>query len=443
MPRNPDDKLFLLIQSMTKAEKRNFSIYMQRNPATRNSKVLRLFTTISNLKKYEEQLLLAKMKMQNCAQLPNLKAYLYKQILESRSLVRDTSVEIQLHNGLTYAKVLYKKRLYLQSLQLLRKVKLSAGTYNQLSFLLQCVLLEIKIETLLQADARHLIKLNNEVAQIHEQIYIVGKANMVYMSLCNWHLQNGFVKNDIHLSEIKEILKSGKPDNSFYARMYLDLAHAVFCYIKKDKESFIKHVYNLLQCFDENPHMKEVEADNYLQSLYYWMEACFLAKDFVALQKVIDKLEKTNSSSIYLCIAKINLCLLKQNHADSLRCLNGINSSFKNLDHVTMVLLQKMAQLSVSIGDHDRSIDLVLPVINFNKNTRLDIQCDMRLMHLSALSETGSPRIINYLMKSYVRFIKNNNRFGTEEKQLVALIKKRCRVKEDNAHYEWDYFERC
>jgi hypothetical protein len=76
-------------------------------------------------------------------QLSNIKAHLYKQLLTSlRLLENEKDIDIQLHEQLDYARILYNKGLYLQSLKLLEKIKETARAHNQVSMLVQVIFLE-------------------------------------------------------------------------------------------------------------------------------------------------------------------------------------------------------------------------------------------------------------------------------------------------------------
>ncbi len=56
-----------------------------------------------------------------------MKAHLYKQILSSLRLIRsENNIDIQLHEQLDYAGILYNKGLYLQSLKVLDRIKENA-----------------------------------------------------------------------------------------------------------------------------------------------------------------------------------------------------------------------------------------------------------------------------------------------------------------------------
>ena len=74
---------------------------------------------------------------------------MYKELLASLRLLKSTdSIDLQLHEQLDYARILYNKGLYLQSLKILERAKDLAKSYHQESFLIQVISLEKKIETL-------------------------------------------------------------------------------------------------------------------------------------------------------------------------------------------------------------------------------------------------------------------------------------------------------
>ena len=143
------DPLFQLIKSLEKAEKRHFKLYIKRNSAKEDLKVIQLFDAVAALPEYDERLLLKKLTSIEKPQLANLKTHLYKQVLASLRLLKSNdSVDLQLHEQLDHARILYSKGLYHQSLKILDKAKLLAQQYHQDSFLIQIISLEKKIETL-------------------------------------------------------------------------------------------------------------------------------------------------------------------------------------------------------------------------------------------------------------------------------------------------------
>ena len=138
MPNRQKDDLFQLIKSLGKGEKRNFKLYVQRNAANPELKVIQLFDALDRMDEYDEVQLLKKNVEISKAQLSNLKASLYRQIMASlRLLKEDDNIEMQLHEQLDYARILYTKGLYLQSLKVLdrRKANMASSTALRFSIL--------------------------------------------------------------------------------------------------------------------------------------------------------------------------------------------------------------------------------------------------------------------------------------------------------------------
>ncbi len=124
MRKQPTDYLIQLIRSLTKAEKRHFRLFVTRNQSSDDILFLQLFEMIDKLKEYDERLILKKLPQIKKRQLSNLKAHLYKQLLISlRLLNKNYNADIQIRERIDYAKVLYNKSEYRQSLDMLEKTK--------------------------------------------------------------------------------------------------------------------------------------------------------------------------------------------------------------------------------------------------------------------------------------------------------------------------------
>ena len=120
MPNRSTDALFQLVHSLQKSEKRNFKLYVKRNSSNNDLKVVQLFDAIDKMNVYDENVLMSKTSSIKKQQLPNIKAHLYRQILGSLRLLESTdNIDLQMHEQLDYARILYNKGLYLQSLKIL------------------------------------------------------------------------------------------------------------------------------------------------------------------------------------------------------------------------------------------------------------------------------------------------------------------------------------
>ena len=107
MPNRITDTLFQLVHSLEKSEKRNFKLYIKRNSAKEDLKIILLFDALDKLQEYDEKQLLKKLPSVEKPQLANLKAHLYKQLLASLRVLKSTeSVELQMNEQLDYARIL-------------------------------------------------------------------------------------------------------------------------------------------------------------------------------------------------------------------------------------------------------------------------------------------------------------------------------------------------
>src|SRR3954449_7937080 len=135
MPNRFSDTLFQLIHSLEKSEKRNFKLYIKRNSAKEDLKIIQLFDAMDKLPEYDEKLLLKKLSSIEKPQLANLKTHLYKQVLASLRLLKTSeNIDLQLHEQLDYARILYYKGLKLQSLKILERAKEIVRANHKFSF---------------------------------------------------------------------------------------------------------------------------------------------------------------------------------------------------------------------------------------------------------------------------------------------------------------------
>ena len=108
-----------------------------------------LFDALDKMQDYNEAVLLKKTPSISKGQLSNIKAQLYRQILNSLRTIRDEeNIDMQLHELMDHARILYNKGLHLQALKILERFTELARTYQQVTYLQQALLFEKKIESL-------------------------------------------------------------------------------------------------------------------------------------------------------------------------------------------------------------------------------------------------------------------------------------------------------
>ena len=194
MPNRSTDALFQLVHSLEKSEKRNFRLYVTRNTSSTDLKIIQLFDVLDKMSEYDETILLKKAPSITKLQLSNIKAALYKQLLASLRLLKSQeNIDIQLHEQLDYARILYNKGLYHQSLRILDKIKEMAKAHYQVSLLPQVLFLKKKIESLhitrSMEDRADVLASESESAI--QNLQLITKLSNLSMKLYSWYIKHG------------------------------------------------------------------------------------------------------------------------------------------------------------------------------------------------------------------------------------------------------------
>ena len=214
MPNRSSDALFQLIKSLEKSEKRNFKLYITRNSASEDLKSIQLFDDLDKMEEYDEAQLLNKNKNIRKAQLSNAKAHLYREILSSLRLIRhEDNIDIQLHEQLDYARILYNKGLSLQSLRTLDKIKETAKAHHQETFLLQVLFFEKKIESLhiTRSMQDRADQLAGELDAVNDRLRLISQLSNLSLQLYSWYIRNGVARNEKDEAAVQEFFEENMP----------------------------------------------------------------------------------------------------------------------------------------------------------------------------------------------------------------------------------------
>ena len=210
------DHLFRLIKTLTKAEKRNFRLYVTRNQSQSNEdlKFIQLFDVLDKQKEFQEEAILRKAPDLKKEQLSNLKAHLYKQLLSSlRLLHKQNNVDIEVREYLDYAKILYNKGLYIQSLRILDKAKAIAQSLHQYFLMLEIVEFEKQIESrhITRSVENRASTLADEASSLAQRIQNLSFMSNLALRMYGFYLEFGHVRHQEDLTRIDTFFKQNKP----------------------------------------------------------------------------------------------------------------------------------------------------------------------------------------------------------------------------------------
>ena len=466
MSNRPADILFQLIRSLEKAEKRHFKLYIKRSSSNENLKIIQLFDAIDKLQEYDEKILLKKLPTVQKAQLSNLKAHLYKQILASLRLLKSTdSIDLQLNEQFDYAHILYKKGLFLQSLRLLERTKEIAKTNQKFHFLIQVISLEKRIETLhitrsMQDRAESLSK---EAIEVSQHINMVARLSNLALNLYSWYIKHGHARSEEDEKAIKHYVKNNLPPGAweqtgFYEKLYLYQSYSWQAFIRQDFLMYYRYTQKWVDLFHDQPLMRRVETGHYIKGLHNLLNAHFDLRNhekFLPSLKELEQFAHTERVQendnfriqcfLYIAQAKINHHFLTGSFQKGLSLIPGIEEKLVEYNlfidrHRVLVLNYKIATLYFGSGNYGACIDYLQKIINDPADLRHDLQCYARLLHLLAHYELGNYELLEYLTKSVYRFMSKMENLTALEEEILKFLRRSFHIPKHDMKKELEAF---
>lgn len=448
MSTTSTDNLIKLIQSLSKAEKRSFKLYANRNSSTQEElKFLQLFDFIDKSSNYSDELALIKLTEIKKTQLSNIKAHLYKQILTSLRLQYTSHhIEIEIRELIDYSTVLYQKAFYNQALKMLEKAKIIAQKSNSILLSLEIVEFEKKIES--QYITRSIVTRSDELtlesAELQQHVESSIDYSNLALQLYALYLKVGFSRNEKDYLFTKEFfysrLKPNRIDEmKFEEKMHLYNAYVWFYYMNQDFLMCYKYARLWVDLFVEYPDMREFKREMYLKGMHNLLNALFNLRSYKRFSEELNNLELYQFSNreqenelilhnLYLFSNRINKHYLEGTFSEGLEIvpeiIDYIDRYSKQLDsHRIMVFYYKIACLYFGNGDNKKSIYYLNKVIQFKEESlREDIQSFARILNLIAHFELGNDLLVEYQIKSVYRFlIKMGDLHGVQREILNFL----------------------
>jgi len=450
MPNRSTDALFQLIRSLKKSEKRNFKLYVQRNSSSEELKVVQLFDALDKMEEYDEALLLKKNESIKKQQLSNIKAHLYKQILSSLRLIReDSNIDIQLHEQMDYARILYNKGLYMQSLKVLDRMKEMARAHNQVTYLLQVLFFEKKIEALhiTRSMQDRADRLTSEVDEVNAKLVNTSRLSNLSLLLYSWYIRNGHARNDKDEEALRSFFDQHLPADAdelkgFYEKLYLYQSYCWYAFIRQDLLPYYRYTQKWVELFDKEPFMTGIETAHYIKGMHNLLSAHFDLQNYQKFNEVLARFEAFAQSEVanandnnriqtfvYLQIAKINKHFMEGTFTEGLSLVPETEEKLKEYGmymdrHRILVFYYKIASLYFGSAHYEKTIDYLNKIINWKMDLRTDLQAYSRLLHLIAHYELKNYDLLEYLFKSVYRFMSKMENLSVVEEEIFSFLRR-------------------
>ncbi|WP_236977908.1 hypothetical protein [Membranihabitans maritimus] len=482
MPISNSEQLFSLVKSMNKSEKRSFKLFAQRSHNKGVSKFIQLYDILDNLEHYDEQVIMNKAKGIGKSQLSNLKRHLYTQILSSlRNIYISKELDIEIREQLDFARILYAKGLYMQSLKILERVKGIAKESHQDVLHFEILEFEKRIEE------KHITRSRGIKGKIEGLIEESDETNKVISSLSGLtnlklkihglYIKGGHARNRDEGQAVLDYFEENLPvleyeNLSFFEKVYLHQSYVWLHYILLDFENCLEHATKWVEMFEEFNNMQSVNPDLFMRGMHYKMTAQFHLNRVVEYEKSLDQFdlfyqrekENFNKTSeiiyfLYNYYAKLDFANLNGRFDKSISLKREIEVKLdeyeRHIDnHRVLQFYYKFAWTHFARQEFGDAIKYLNKILSLNvKHLREDIQCYSWLLFILSHFEQENFALLTHLIKSASNFFEKMKEKNKVQEILMKFVRTRLRPNhsmtrkaykeliEDLEHYTKDTYQ--
>jgi hypothetical protein len=465
MPKQKTDDLLKLVASLNRAEKRHFRLFVKRNQqADTEILFLQLFDLLERTGAYDEANILRRIEGIKKSQLSNLKAHLYKQLLTSlRLLNRNKDEEITLREHLDYARILYNKGLYRQSLDTLDKVKKRARDIESHTIALETAQFEKLIEGqyITRSIAGRAEELSEECDELTTLIADTNGFSNLSLRLYGIYLRDGLVSNEEEYEAVGRFFQDNLPetefeDLDFWGKVYHCQSHCWLHLIRQEYPLSYRHTQRWVDLFREQPRMIEANAPLYLKGLHNHLANLFSMWQYDRFMEELQQLELfphqfdlTNNVNVaglyhlYQFDHQIRRHYMEGTFTEGLGLVPQImevieDNRYNWDDHRHMIFYYRIACLYFGSGDNDTAIDYLNLIINQRSpNYRSDIQAYARILSLICHFEMGNVQLVEYQVKSVYRFLSKVEHLQEIQRVIFRFLRRIPRIREADLRDEF------
>lgn len=450
------DSLIRLVQSMSKSEKRNFKLIAQKTGSS-DKLYIQLFDYLDKYGDFDEKKILNKIVGMKKSQLSNTKATLSKSLLRAlRDINKEEYPEIKARERFDFAKVLYAKGQYRESLSMLQVVKEMASNIDQkpLEYLALSFEKQIESQHVTKSMSPKAYQLAIESNEILKTLDLTNELSNLSLLLYARYLEKGYVKNEIEYDELHKYFHSLLPvveieSLDFYQKLNLYQSYVWFYHMSQDFLNYYKYAQKWVNLFDQYPHMKSPATVLYIKGIHNVLNALFMAgkrKQFrVAIERLMlfnhdDQFKLSVNEKGQLQLFKythgINSVFMSGNYKYGVSFVKDLVETIETEDHPwdpsrIMVFNYKIACIYFGNGNIEQTITYLNKVEDsYQPRLKVDIQCFSRVLNLIAHYDLGNDILVSYKIKSVFRFLLKMGELEKVHTEIFRFIRRTPRMNE-------------
>lgn len=450
MPKERSDALYHLVHSLNRSEKRYFRLYASRMGGGSDKKFIALFDAIAGQKEYDEDALIAKVKGIRPQQLSNMKVHLYGSILKTLRLFNASGdVDISIADMLDYARILYNKCLYKDSLRMIDKAKRLSAQHNRSATMLEILELEKMAirKTIAANNEDRVIDVVTRTRQVAQQIANINTFSNLSIRLNTFYVKTGFIRDKKDLERVNDFFGKSLPEYdermlTFNEKLHLYDSFLGYYFFIQDFVKGYVYARKWVALFEEEPARIGDEPEYYIRALNGLLvvlnklgrrdEFALTHKKLVALKRSKEFHANRNINlnlfkAIY--IHEINRHFLMGEFRSGTRIVgrleNELNEFIPLLDQNTVLIFYyKIACLHFGADQYKRALHWLNRIINTRDvNVRQDLHAFARMLALISHYELGNDELVEYHLKSLYRFLLKKGEISAYYRLILGFLK--------------------
>ncbi len=451
MANNNNDPLFRLIKSLTPSEKRYFKIFFCGHKSADEAKFIRLFNLIDKQSDYDEQKILDQEKDFKAIQISNMKAHLYRQILQSiNNYNPNNDIEIKIREILNHTNILYNRALYEQCWKMLEKGRQLAEANDKQRLVFEIIEFEKKLLTkLIRTDIKEkVLDLVKESESQQKKLQSITTFQNLSIRLYSFYLQLGFIRNSTDFEIVNRFLYSSLPafkeeNLTFDEKSYLYNSLVGYYLFIQDIERGYEYAKKWVDLFEQNPQFIVPKIENYIKAihnllvsqskLFKYHEFDEFSRKFESISK-IEGLSLTQNIKIqlfkYSSVHNINKYFMTGRFIEGKEIIPGIASGLEEyqdfLDTHTVTIFQyKFACMYFGNEDYSQAVYWLNKIINSKDvNIRSDIHGFARILNLISHWELENEDLVDYYIRSTYRYLIKKSDYHLYQNYILKFLKK-------------------
>lgn len=438
------EDIFLLIQSLTSAEKRYFKVFSSMHVIGEQNNYVRLFDAINQMDVYDEERLRTTFRGEKFIEhLSSEKVHLIRLILRSLRTFRDGKTTArQLTTMLEEAEILTEKRLYRQAMKILRKAEKTARLYEDFPILLRILdLYRVHVHDMQSKNVKEQIgwivaETEETLDRLHNKLYFQNLYDTVF-AVARMNLTGGSPDMATEL-EHHPLLADEQLARSFEAKLRFNTIHAICRQMQGDFHGNFIRRKRILELWNEYPHRVKEEPQKFIRASSNFVNSCLHLKRHGEFPAVIDSLRSLKNSTPHI-EAELNQHIY---YLELLYCLNT-----GRLDHGLALApeignwledhagrLNKARELSLYYNlaviffvaeRYNDALTWLNAIINAgHSDSRKDIQSFSRLLLPVVLYELGNDDILESKYRAAQYYLSQRGDVSDFEQAVLAFLKK-------------------